>query len=79
MSAPDEDLVDALELAVTQILDGSPPGPLFASRVRRVVTETLRRRGLNASVETFDGGTRVRIGLRERQRVRYVVFSVQPT
>lgn len=73
-----DDLTDALELAVLQILDGSPPGPLFASRVRRVVLETLRRRGLDGTVHTFDGGTRVEVGIRERDRVRTVVFSVHP-
>lgn len=73
-----DDLAEALELAVLDILDGAPPGPLFASRVRRVVVETLRRRGLDGTVHTFDGGTRVQVGIRERDRVRTVVFSLHP-
>lgn len=74
-----DDLVEALERAVMQVLDGSPPGPLFATRVQRVVTEALRRRGLNASVHTTEGGTHVHIGLKERDRVRWVSFTVHPT
>lgn len=72
----DDDLRDALELAMLDILDGSPAGPLFASRVKRVTTEVLARRGMRGTIEVFDGGQRVRVGLREGTVVRYVVVSV---
>lgn len=71
-----DDLEDALEVAVMQVLDGSPPGPLFASRVRRVVLEVLRRRGLDGEVITAGGGAHVIVRLRDRQRVREIRVAV---
>jgi hypothetical protein len=68
----------ALEDAMLDVFDGSPPGPLLAGRVYRASVEVLRRNGVQGSVEVAEGGQRVRIGLRARDRVRYVVLSFAP-
>lgn len=64
--------------AVLEVLDGSPPGPLFATRVQRVCTEALRRAGIPARVQTENGGQHAIVWIRVGQRVERVVVSVGP-
>lgn len=67
---------DELDTAMLDILDGSPAGPLFASRVKRACTEVLRRRGLDATVGVLDGGRFVRIRIRRADRVETIRLSL---
>jgi len=67
-----------LQDAVLDVIDGSPPGPLFASRVQRVCIEALRRAGVDAQVHTDPSGQRVTVQVRVGRRVEQVVVTVVP-
>lgn len=58
-------LQEDLELACMDALDGDPPGPLLANRLRTVVTAILRQRGVQGSVAASSdrSGTRVHVTL----------------
>ncbi|MCB9677875.1 MAG: hypothetical protein H6737_22430 [Alphaproteobacteria bacterium] len=71
-----EELHEALEIAVLDVLDGSPPGPLFASRVKRECGDVLRKRGLQGTIEVTQGGTHVRVLVKRGRRVETVVVTV---
>ncbi|MEZ4321365.1 MAG: hypothetical protein R3F61_28080 [Myxococcota bacterium] len=72
-----DDLREALELGLLDVLDGSPAGPLFASRVLRECREVLRKRGVNGSVEVLDGGRHVRVRVKRGPRVETLVLTVE--
>lgn len=55
------ELHDALESACLDVMDGSPPSRLQASRVERAIAELLRRRGLRGMVEVTAGGQQARV------------------
>ncbi len=73
-----EALRDTLELAVLPVLDGSPPGPLLASRVHREVVAALARLGLRGDVQVRDGGRRVDLRLRRAGRVERLNLRLFP-
>ena len=67
-----------LQDAVMDVIDGSPPGPLFATRVQRVCIEALRHAGIRGRVHTDDTGQHVTVLVQVGQRVERVVVSVVP-
>lgn len=75
---PDDVIREALEDAMLDVLDGSPPGPLLAGRVHRTAVEVLRRMGVRARVEVSQGGQRLHVAVHERSRVRSVVLTFHP-
>lgn len=75
---PDDAIREALEDAMLDVFDGSPPGPLLAGQVHRTAVEVLRRLGIRARVQVSHGGQRLHVGLQERDRVRTVVLTFQP-
>lgn len=62
--------------AVLDVIDGSPPGPLFASRVQRVCIEALRHAGIRGRVQTDDSGQHVTVWVQVGKRVERVVVTV---
>jgi hypothetical protein len=68
---------ELLHDAVLDVLDGSPPGPLFATRVQRVCIEALRRAGIRGSVTTEHGGQHVIVWVPVGKRVERVVVSIE--
>ncbi len=69
---------ELLQDAVLDVIDGSPPGPLFATRVQRVCIEAVRRAGITAQVHTDPSGQQVTVLVRVGQRVEQVVVTVVP-
>jgi len=67
-----------LQDAVLDVLDGSPPGPLFATRVQRVCIEALRHAGVRAKVHTDPTGQQVTVLVQVGKRVERVVVTVVP-
>ena len=55
------ELHDALESACLDVMDGSPPSRLQASRVERAIGDVLRRRGIRARVEVGAGGQTAKV------------------
>jgi len=67
-----------LQDAVLDVLDGSPPGPLFASRVQRVCIDALRHAGIRGRVHTDDTGQHVTVLVQVGKRVERVLVTVAP-
>jgi hypothetical protein len=61
---------------VLDILDGSPPGPLFATRVQRVCLDALRHAGIRGRVHTDPTGQQVTVLVQVGARVERVVVTV---
>ena len=70
-------LRQALENVVVDVVDGSPPGPLFASRVKRECTDVLRRHGVQGRVFVMDGGQRVHVEVKRGAVVERIVLSLE--
>ena len=49
MTAVDDDLREALEIACMDAMRGDPPGPMMARRLEGAVRGVLRMRGLGAA------------------------------
>ncbi len=69
---------ELLQDAVIDVLDGSPPGPLFATRVQRVCIEALGHAGIRARVQTDPTGQQVTVLVQVGERVERVVVTVMP-
>ena len=65
-----------LQDAVLEVIDGSPPGPLFATRVQRVCLQALGRAGISAEVHTDATGQQVTVRVRRGRRVERIVVQV---
>ncbi len=67
-----------LQDAILDVIDGSPPGPLFATRVQRVCIDALRHAGICGRVQTDDTGQHVTVLVQVGKRVERVVVTVVP-
>ena len=70
-------LREDLELAMADILDGRPFGPVLAHQIQRAAEDVLRAHRVSGDVVTVDGGAAVRIRIQHATRVRQLVLDLR--